>query len=157
VIVCAHWGFEYEYWPAARQRAHAVRLIELGADLIVGSSPHVLQPVELVSIDGADPACPLQARRGGRPRHGLIAWSLGNFATIMPTLPCQVGALLEVELAAGAGGLSPRRLRAIPTMSRRGLGASWIGGATVLADDDARRHAASILGSLATMEGTDDE
>jgi poly-gamma-glutamate capsule biosynthesis protein CapA/YwtB (metallophosphatase superfamily) len=87
VVLLAHWGFEYEYFPGALQRAHARRLIELGVDVIVGSSPHVLQPVEVVSIDGADPACPAQARRGGPPRFGVIAWSLGNLATIMPTLP----------------------------------------------------------------------
>lgn len=153
VVLCAHWGFEYEHWPAAAQRAHALRLIELGVDVIAGSSPHVLQPIELVSIDGADPACPLQVRRGGRPRTGVIAWSLGNFTTIMPTLPCHVGALIELDLD---DALAPTGLRAIPTVARRGLGAGWLGAATVPADalatDEgraARRHATAILGRIA--------
>jgi len=153
VILCAHWGFEYEHWPAARQREHARRLIELGVDLVVGSSPHVLQPIELVSIDGADPACPLQASRGGAPRMGVIAWSLGNFTTIMPSLPCQVGALVELDLDAA---LRPCAIRAIPTLSRRGLGASWLGAGTVAVAElptaeaaQARRHAVAILGRIA--------
>ncbi|MEO8704418.1 MAG: CapA family protein [Kofleriaceae bacterium] len=156
VIACAHWGFEYEHWPAAVQRTHAVKLVELGVDVIVGSSPHVLQPIELVSIDGRDPACPLQASRGGRARFAVIAWSLGNFTTIMPTLACHVGALVELDLD---GELAPIAIRAIPTLSRRGLGASWLGAATIpLAEHTgheaelARRHAAAILGTIS--EGT---
>jgi hypothetical protein len=121
-VLLAHWGYEYEYWPGALQTEHARRLIELGADVIVGSSPHVLQPVELVSVDGADPACPLQARRGGPPGFALIAWSLGNLATILPTLGCRVGALLELDVGRSA---RPRRRahrgrRERPAARRRG-------------------------------------
>jgi poly-gamma-glutamate synthesis protein (capsule biosynthesis protein) len=152
VISCAHWGFEYEHWPAATQRAHAIKLVELGVDVIAGSSPHVLQPIELVSIDGRDAACPMQARRGGRPRFGVIAWSLGNFTTIMPTLACHVGALVELVLD---DALDPIAIRAIPTLSRRGLGASVIGGATLPVSEHAgheaelaRRHATAILGTI---------
>ncbi len=159
VVLCAHWGFEYEHWPAAAQRADAVRLVGLGVDVIVGSSPHVLQPIELVSIDGADPACPLQATRGGAPRFGVIAWSLGNFTTIMPTLACHVGALVELDLDAA---LRPCAIRAIPTLSRRGLGRGWLGAGTVptdaLATDEARaaeRHALAILGQIAESRAHD--
>lgn len=151
VVLVAHWGFEYEYWPSAAQRAHAVRLVELGADVIIGSSPHVLQPVEIVSIDGADASCPLEARRGGPPRFGLIAWSLGNLVTIMPTLPCRVGAILEIDLGRDARGVPAfSGLRAIPTVSGRGLGAGWLDAATIPADDegDHRAHARAMLGSL---------
>lgn len=159
-VLCAHWGFEYEYWPAAAQRADALRLVELGFDLIVGSSPHVLQPVELVSIDGADPDCPLQARRGGPPRFGLVVWSLGNLATIMPTLPCRVGALLELDLGRDAdGAVAFANVRAVPTVSARGLGRTWLDGATLSVDEfearadlprwPCREHARITLGRLA--------
>jgi hypothetical protein len=154
VVLIAHWGYEYEYWPDAAQRADALRLIELGADLIVGSSPHVLQPVELVSINGADPACPLQVQRNGPPRLAVIAWSLGNLATVMPTLPCRVGALLELDLSHDGNILSPSSLAAVPTFSRRGLGARWLDVATrPLADlpagerARAAHHARTILGN----------
>ncbi len=158
-LLSAHWGFEYEYWPAAPQRADALRLIELGFDLVVGSSPHVLQPIEMVSIDGADPACPLQARRGGSPRFGLIAWSLGNLATIMPTLACRVGALVELDLGRDASGaVAFSDVRAVPTVSARGLGGHWIDGATLSVDEledrgrpawPCRKHARTTLGRLA--------
>jgi len=100
----AHWGFEYVYWPAARQREDALRLVVMGVDVIVGSSPHVLQPVVVVSVDGAGARCSARVTRGGAPGFALVAWSLGNLATIMPTPPCQVGALLSVTLGRSAIG-----------------------------------------------------
>lgn len=132
VVLAAHWGFEYECWPGAKQREAARRLFELGVDVIVGSSPHVLQPVELASIDGIDPDCPLQVTRGSSPRYGLVAWSLGNLSTIMPTVRCQTGALVEVTLGrTPQGALSVCDLRAHATHSARGNGRSVLGARTL--------------------------
>ena len=64
VVVSIHWGDEYHHQPLPRQREVAARLVEAGADVILGTHPHVLQPVEWVE-------------RGGR--RGLVAFSLGNF------------------------------------------------------------------------------
>jgi poly-gamma-glutamate synthesis protein (capsule biosynthesis protein) len=112
-VVLAHWGYEYEYWPTAAQREAADSLIAAGADVIVGSSPHVLQPLEIVSVNGADPACPRQVLRPGAPPSlALILWSLGNLTTIMPTTACQVGALVTVDFSrTNAGGLAIDALR----------------------------------------------
>ena len=157
VVLMPHWGFEYEYWPEALQREHAYRLIELGADVILGSSPHVLQPVELVSIDGGDPTCPTQLRRGGPARVGLIAYSLGNFLSIMPTRACQTGAVLKLALARDAGGaLRPVDLRALPTACGRGLGGEGFLDARVVTLDELEparaalhlAHARRTLGAL---------
>jgi poly-gamma-glutamate capsule biosynthesis protein CapA/YwtB (metallophosphatase superfamily) len=43
VIVMPHWNYEYIYYPAPDNRELAKRLIEAGADLIVGAHPHVVQ------------------------------------------------------------------------------------------------------------------
>lgn len=132
VVLVAHWGFEYECWPGERQREAARRLVALGVDVVVGSSPHVLQPVELVSIDGADPDCPLQVTRGGPPRLGLVAWSLGNLATIMPTLRCQTAALVEATFGRTAeGALTVCDLRAFATHAARGNGDTWLAARTL--------------------------
>jgi poly-gamma-glutamate synthesis protein (capsule biosynthesis protein) len=64
VVVSIHWGVEYEHEPLRRQREVAERLSEAGADLILGTHPHVLQPVEMLA-------------RGGH--RTLVAYSLGNF------------------------------------------------------------------------------
>lgn len=107
IVFCPHWGYEYEYWPGEFQRKCAHRLIELGVDIILGTSPHVLQPVEVVSINGQDPACPVQLQRPGPRRRGLICYSLGNFATIMPTIPCKTAGVLSFSFGdEGVLGLS---------------------------------------------------
>jgi AmmeMemoRadiSam system protein B len=46
VIVYAHWGGEYRREPGERLRQLAHRFIEAGADLIVGSHSHTMQPWE---------------------------------------------------------------------------------------------------------------
>lgn len=59
VIPYFHWGIEYTYTPSAAQRRAARTAIRAGATMVVGTHPHVLQPIEVV--DGH-----------------LVAWSLSN-------------------------------------------------------------------------------
>lgn len=122
LVMLPHWGFEYEYWPDAAMRADAYRLIELGVDVVFGSSPHVLQPVEVLSVDGWDPRCPVQLERGGQARPAVVAFSLGNFASIIPTVACQTGCVLSMTLNRD----TITDLRALPTVCMRGLGERWI-------------------------------
>lgn len=60
VVVLFHYGHEGHGSPSSRQVAISHAAIDAGADLVIGSHPHVLQEVE---------------EYGG----GLIAYSLGNF------------------------------------------------------------------------------
>lgn len=46
VIVCIHWGIEKENIPTDEQVQLAHQAIDLGADLVLGTHPHVLQGVE---------------------------------------------------------------------------------------------------------------
>jgi poly-gamma-glutamate synthesis protein (capsule biosynthesis protein) len=64
VVVSVHWGVEYQHEPLPRQREVAAQLAAAGADLILGSHPHVLQPVELIEQGG---------------HRTLVAYSMGNF------------------------------------------------------------------------------
>jgi hypothetical protein len=50
VVILPHWGTEWYALPSLRQRQMARKLIEAGADLIVGNHPHVPQVAEY--IDG---------------------------------------------------------------------------------------------------------
>jgi poly-gamma-glutamate synthesis protein (capsule biosynthesis protein) len=59
-IICLHWGDEYVHLPAPWQIEDAHAFIDAGADLVIGTHPHVIQPVE-------------------RYKHGVIFYSLGNF------------------------------------------------------------------------------
>lgn len=60
VIAYVHWGIEREETPNEVQKSIAHRLVDAGADLVVGAHPHVLQGLEYYQ---------------GVP----IAYSLGNF------------------------------------------------------------------------------
>ena len=60
IIVCLHWGAEHQLRPMALQRQEAHRIIDAGADIIVGHHTHTLQTIEEYK---------------GRP----IYYSIGNF------------------------------------------------------------------------------
>ena len=65
VIVFVHWGNEYEKEVSDYQRSIARVFAEGGADLVIGTHPHVVQEVEMIE----------------RPDGGqmLVYYSLGNF------------------------------------------------------------------------------
>lgn len=47
LVVYPHWGNEYQtVKPSAKQREEAHDIIDAGADVIIGSHPHVVQPTE---------------------------------------------------------------------------------------------------------------
>lgn len=69
VIVCPHWGTEYVLEETAEQEEWAAFFAENGADLILGTHPHVIEPVEWVG-----------AAEGSEDGRGTLTYySLGNF------------------------------------------------------------------------------
>ncbi|MBO8158641.1 MAG: CapA family protein [Thermosyntropha sp.] len=64
LILVLHWGVEYSTKPTEEQRIMARKFLEKGADVILGSHPHVIQPMEVINIDGRDK---------------VIFYSMGNF------------------------------------------------------------------------------
>jgi poly-gamma-glutamate synthesis protein (capsule biosynthesis protein) len=88
-VACFHWGNEYQTVPTERQRKFAELSVKLGADLVIGTHPHVLQPIEIVSSD-----------RG----RGLVAYSLGNFISFQRTLPRERSVILAVDVEKKDGG-----------------------------------------------------
>ena len=60
IFACCHWGIEKDYYPTDYQVNLAREFVDLGADLIIGNHPHVVQSIEYY--------------------HGkVILYSLGNF------------------------------------------------------------------------------
>lgn len=45
VVIMPHWGEEYTYLPPLYCKSYARRMIEAGADLIIGDHPHIINPV----------------------------------------------------------------------------------------------------------------
>ncbi|MBX0329853.1 CapA family protein [Oscillochloris sp. ZM17-4] len=64
VVVAAHWGQEYVFYPEPSQVDMARQLAEAGADVILGAQPHTLQPVDILDVGG---------------RKALVIYSLANF------------------------------------------------------------------------------
>ncbi len=46
ILVCCHWGIERENYPTENQQYLGRKYIDMGADLVIGHHPHVLQGVE---------------------------------------------------------------------------------------------------------------
>lgn len=85
VIVCLHWGKEYKRQPSLEQRSLAQWLLAHGADHIIGSHPHTVQPMELI-LDSM------------RADNHLIAYSLGNFISNMSAEHTDNGATVSLSL-----------------------------------------------------------
>lgn len=51
IIAFVHWGVEFEAEANSRQKKTARRLVSAGADAVVGSHPHVVQPVEWIEAE----------------------------------------------------------------------------------------------------------
>ncbi|MFC1533111.1 CapA family protein [Thermodesulfobacteriota bacterium] len=60
VVISVHWGLDFTYYPVPFQREYAKRLIDVGADLILGHHPHYFQGIE-------------------KYKSGYIVYSLGDF------------------------------------------------------------------------------
>lgn len=79
VIAFVHWGNEYQFEPSARQRAQAELFAENGADIVIGTHPHVIQPVEYI---------------GKVP----IVYSLGNFMSAQLDKYNMIGGMISFDV-----------------------------------------------------------
>ena len=82
VIVCPHWGTEYTFVPSSYQKKFAQQMTEAGADLIIGTHPHVIQPVEWI-----------EAKNGNQ---ALCYYSLGNYVSTQQDPKCMLEAMAWV-------------------------------------------------------------
>lgn len=83
IIVFIHWGLEYQSNPSPEQLQVAQFLFDHGADIIIGSHPHVLQRMELHQKDERDQ---------------FIVYSLGNFVSNQRKPKTDGGAMVELHL-----------------------------------------------------------
>lgn len=87
VLVFYHWGVEYRadpMWP--KQDTMMRSAIKGGADLIIGSHPHVVGPVTYYKGEGS------------KLDSGLVAWTMGNFISNQSKRYQDAGLVLTVEL-----------------------------------------------------------
>ncbi len=92
VVVCPHWGTEYTTKPSSYQEKFARQMTEVGADIIIGTHPHVVQPVEWV-----------EAENGNK---SLCYYSLGNYVSTQKQALCMLEAMAWVTIHVDEDGPS---------------------------------------------------
>ncbi len=85
-VVFIHWGTEYDTLPDTQQKKTAASLLKSGADIVIGSHPHVVQPMTA------------QADSGGI--RNPVAWSMGNFVSNQRTRRRDGGVMIRIDLSA---------------------------------------------------------
>ncbi len=108
LVVSMHWGNEYQHTQNQYQEQLAQLLCDGGADLIIGTHPHVLQPVEWIESDTGHKT--------------LCAYSLGNFISGQHKRPTMLGGILDVRLKFDPDGtlLETTSAGVIPTVTYYG-------------------------------------
>lgn len=84
VIVFPHWGTEYVYEANKDQLNLTKFFYELGVDLVIGTHPHVLEPVEWVKTED--------------DHSMLVYYSLGNFISYQREAPRMLGGIATITL-----------------------------------------------------------
>ena len=79
ILVSMHWGEEYTHTPTQTQRDEAEYLASLGVHVIIGSHPHVVQPIEHIGDT-------------------VVIYSLGNFISGQNGTEKKVGLLASLEI-----------------------------------------------------------
>lgn len=84
VIAAVHWGEENTHSVTGGQKRIARQLAAAGADVVVGSHPHVLQKFQYL--------------KGKSGKKTLVAYSLGNFVSSMPRPENRDAVILRLRL-----------------------------------------------------------
>lgn len=114
IVFYMHWGNEYQTKANTHQKSIAQKLSNLGVDIIIGSHPHVIQPVELIhSEDGQNTT--------------VCIYSTGNAVSnqrqeIMDSCPSghtEDGMLFSFTLRKDKDGVSLDSVNIIPTWVNR--------------------------------------
>lgn len=81
VIVAMHWGIEYSMGVSASQQEIANELSSYGVDIIIGSHPHVVEPVEYIN--------------NGKT---FVIYSLGNYISDQEGVERLTGLMMQLTI-----------------------------------------------------------
>ena len=90
-IVFPHWGEEYHLHQTPEQTEWAQFFTEYGADLIIGTHPHVLEPVQTVTSPNGNTS--------------LCYYSLGNYISLQDETMSVLGGMAKIVLEADPEGV----------------------------------------------------
>lgn len=104
IIPFVHWGIEYDTLPSAEQTGLARFFFNQGADLVIGSHPHVLQQMEWTLADSCR-------------KDRIVVYSLGNYVSNQRTIRRDGGAMVRVELG---------KTDSLTSVTRAGYYLTWV-------------------------------
>ncbi|MBR5969992.1 MAG: CapA family protein [Lachnospiraceae bacterium] len=108
VIFFPHWGTEYRYTPDPYQEKWTNILLEEGVDVVVGTHPHVVEPVEmLVRGDGHEM---------------LVYYSLGNFVSGQNEAPRVLGGMAKFTVTKKDGECRVSAYDMLPIITHQEIG-----------------------------------
>ena len=119
IVFYMHWGNEYKLSPDTWQKTIAQKLSNLGVNMIIGSHPHVIEPVELIRSEDGESTT-------------VCIYSVGNCVSnqrqeIMDSCPSghtEVGVLFSFTLKKDKDGVTLISLDLIPTWVNKYKGGS---------------------------------
>ena len=88
LFVAMHWGIEYQFDPTAYQKDAANYLSSLGVNVIIGTHPHVIGPVEWIN-------------------NTLVIYSLGNFISAheVVNVANRIGLMTSINITKDKNGI----------------------------------------------------
>ena len=106
MVVAIHWGNEDSQIVTDAQRILAQKLVDWGADIILGTHPHVLQTMEyLEKPDGSK---------------AFVAYSLGNFLSGQASAPNLIAGVAELTVTKDGDEITVGGARFYPTITQYG-------------------------------------
>lgn len=90
IVLLLHWGTEYDTVPSPGQTAMAEYFLTKGADLVIGSHPHVLQ--KMVWYNNGSPL-----------QNKAVVYSLGNFISNQRKPKTDGGSMVRIEFIKEGG------------------------------------------------------
>ena len=108
VIVLPHWGTEYVYTQDSNQNYWTQLFLSLGVDVVIGTHPHVLEPVEVVSDT--------------KGHEMLVYYSLGNFVSNQDQKPRMIGGMAKMTLVKDETGCYVKNYNLTPVITQKLFG-----------------------------------
>lgn len=105
VIVCPHWGTEYNLDYDGSQAMWAQIFLQEGVDLVLGTHPHVPEPIEVFTDENG---------------HQMICYySLGNFVSNQDNAYSLVGGMADVTIRKTADGVVVEDFGIVPLATHK--------------------------------------
>ena len=105
LVAAFHFGPEYAVTPSKEQKTVAALALRSGADVIFGTHPHVLQPIQI-------------SRNSKTGRLRVAAYSLGNFLSSQRTEPRDRSCVLLVDVKTESDRSSITKVAILPIRTR---------------------------------------